>query len=54
MQKGGDVTSSFNVRTARITLPWTKFPGELHMPGHQFTWPRTRLDKRLNSDNTPK
>jgi len=53
-QKGGDFTSSLTARTARIKLPWAKFPGELHIPGHSFTGPGTRLDMRLNSDNTPK
>jgi len=38
----------------RIKLPWAKFPGELHLPGHTFTEPGTRLDMRLNSDDTPK
>jgi len=53
-QKGGDFTSSLTARTARIKLPWAKFPGELHLPGHSFTGPGTRLDMRLNSDSTPK
>ena len=53
-QKGGDFTSSLSARTAHIKLPWAKFPGELHMPGHRFTGPGTRLDRRLNSDNSPK
>ena len=29
-------------------------PFEMHLPGHNFTGPGTRLDKRLNSDFTPK
>jgi len=29
-------------------------PSELHMPGHNFTGPGTRLDRRLNSDLTPR
>jgi len=29
-------------------------PVELHLPGHQFTGPGTKLDKRLNTDGTPK
>ena len=53
-QKGGDFTSSLSARTARTKLPWAKFPGELHLPGHSFTGPGTRLDMRLNSDSTPK
>ena len=31
-----------------------KLPFELHLPGHNFTWPGTKLDKRLNADGTPK
>ena len=31
-----------------------KLPFELHLPGHNFTGPGTRLDKRLNPDRTPK
>ena len=29
-------------------------PFEMHMPGHNFTGPGTKLDKRLNEDMTPK
>jgi len=53
-QKGGDFTSSLNAKTARIKLPWTKFRGEMHLLGHNFTGLGTRLDRRLNSDSTPK
>ena len=31
-----------------------KLPFEIHLPGHNFTGPRTKLYKRLNSDGTPK
>jgi len=31
-----------------------KLPFELPLPGHNFTGPGTRLDKRLNPDLTPK
>ena len=31
-----------------------KLPFELHLPGHNFTGPGTQLNKRLNSDLTPK
>jgi len=53
-QKGGDFTSLLTAQTARIKLHWAKFPGELHLPGHSFTGPGTRLNMRLNSDSTPK
>jgi len=29
-------------------------PFEMHLPGHNFTGPGTKLDKRLNPDMTPK
>ena len=29
-------------------------PFGMHLPGHNFTDPGTKLDKRLNSDGTPK
>jgi len=51
MQKGGDVINALNVITCRVKLPWTKFPGEMHLPGHNFTSPGTKLDKRLNKDD---
>ena len=36
-------------------LPWTKFKGEKHLPGHNFTGPQTNLSKRLEADGkTPK
>lgn len=31
-----------------------KLPFEAHMPGHNFLGPGTKLNKRLNSDHTPK
>ena len=52
--KGGDLVSSLNSATSNIKLPWAKFPGEMHLPGHSFTGPGTRLDQRLNPDGTPK
>jgi hypothetical protein len=51
---GGDLVSSLNSITSNIKLPWAKFPGEMHLPGHSFTGPGTRLDLRLNPDGTPK
>ena len=54
VQKGGDVINTLNAVTRRVKLPWTKFPGEMHLPGHNFTGPGTKLGKRLNADGTPK
>ena len=31
-----------------------KLPFEMHLPGHNFTGPETKLHKRLNPDETPK
>lgn len=33
---------------------WAKFPGKMHLQGHQFTGPATRLYLRQNPDITPK
>ena len=46
--------NSLNAVTGRIKLPWSKFAGEMHLPGHNFTGPGTKLNKRLNPDGTPK
>jgi len=32
----------------------SKLPFEFHLPGHNFTGPCTRLDRRLNEDGTPR
>jgi len=52
--QGGDLVSSLNSVTKNIRLPWSRFAGEMHFPGHAFTGPGTRLDLRLNSDGTPR
>ena len=31
-----------------------KLPFEMHLPGHTFTGPGTKLNKGLNPDGTPK
>ena len=54
MQKGGDIVGSLNRITGRVKLPWARFRGEMHLPGHNFTGPGTKLKKRLNPDGTPK
>src|SRR6218665_1382500 len=35
--EGGDLVGSLNMLTSNTKLPWGKFPGEMHLPGHQFT-----------------
>src|SRR6218665_4089279 len=52
--KRGDLIGSLNSVTKNIKLPWARFPGEMHLPGHSFTGPSTRLDLRLNPDGAPK
>jgi hypothetical protein len=52
--QGGDLVGSLNSATSGIKLPWAKFQGEMHLPGHQFTGPGTRLDLRLNPGGAPK
>lgn len=52
--EGGDLVSTLNAVSSNIKLPWGKFPGELHLPGHSFTGPGTKLNLRLNPDGTPK
>ena len=32
----------------------SNLPFELHLPGHNFTGPDTKLDRRLNPDGTPR
>ena len=43
-QKGGSLLNKF-INT---------LPVEMHLPGHNFTGPGTKLKKRLNADLTPK
>ena len=60
MQKGycavcGTVKTKFmKSGTGIFNKVVNKLPFELHLPGHNFTGPGTRLDKRLNPDMTPK
>src|SRR5438093_98186 len=35
-------------------FPWSKFPGEYHLPGHNYVGPGTRLDMRLDQNNIPR
>ena len=46
--KKGDAGRSF------INILVNKLPFEMHLPGHNFTGPGTKLYERLNSDGTPK
>ena len=54
MQKGGDVVDSLNKVTCRIKLLWARFCEEMHLRGHNFTAPGTKLKKILSPDGTPK
>jgi len=51
---GRDLVSKRGTETNNIKLLWAKFPGEMHLPQHNYTGPGTRLDLRLNPDNNPK
>ena len=44
MQKGGSLLNKFI----------NNLPVEMHLPGHNFMGPGTKLNKRLNPDLTPK
>ncbi|ESP04436.1 hypothetical protein LOTGIDRAFT_170829 [Lottia gigantea] len=35
-------------------FPWSKYPGEKHLPGHNYTGPDMRLDRRLDENDNPK
>ena len=39
---------------SKLPFTTTGIPGELHLLGHSFTGPGTRLDLRLNENDTPK
>ena len=34
--------------------PWAKYPGEKHLPGYSYCGPNTRLDIRLDENDSPK
>jgi len=38
-----------NTVNSKIKLPWTKFEGEMHIPGMNFAGPGTYSNKRLTS-----
>ena len=60
MQRGvcvvcGKVKTQFvKTGTGLFNKAVNSLPFELHLPGHNFTGPGTRLDRRLNPDLTPK
>ncbi|ESP01634.1 hypothetical protein LOTGIDRAFT_172582 [Lottia gigantea] len=47
----GDIQKSLGSLTG---FPWAKYPGEKHLPGHNYTGPGTRLDLRLDENDNPK
>ena len=51
---GGDLVSGLSKIMDNFQLPLQKFPGEMHLFGHSFTGPGTKLQCRLNPDGTPK
>lgn len=50
--QGGDLVGTINKLTSYFKLPGQKFEGEMHLPGHSFTGPGTRLELRLNDDGS--
>ena len=50
--EGGDLVGTINKQTSYFKFPGQKFEGEMHLPGHNFTGPGTRLDYRLNNDGS--
>jgi Phospholipase A2-like domain len=51
---GGGLVGALNKVSKHFQLPLQTFPGELHIPSMNFAGPGTRLEYRLNDDNTPK
>ncbi|ESP02401.1 hypothetical protein LOTGIDRAFT_172059 [Lottia gigantea] len=47
----GDIQKSLG---SLPVFPWAKYPGEKHLPGHNYTGPGTRLDLRLDENDNPK
>ena len=50
---GHKKTQFVKSRSSLFNTAVNKLPFELHLPGHNFTGPGTRLNKRLNPDLTP-
>ena len=53
-RQGGDIASTISKFTGNIKFPFQRYPGALHLFGHDFTGPGTNLHERLNPDGTPK
>ncbi|ESO88609.1 hypothetical protein LOTGIDRAFT_165393 [Lottia gigantea] len=47
----GDIQKSLGSLSG---FPWAKYPGEKHLPGHNYTGSGTRLDLRLDENDKPK
>ena len=62
MRRGQYITSGTKTHFNKIDATGGSFlntlvknlPFEMHLPGHNFTGPGTKLYKRLNPDGTPK
>ena len=52
IKEGGDLQQALT--KLPISFPWSRFKGELHLPGHNFTGTGTNLDKRLDVNDTPR
>lgn len=49
--RGGDLQNTLDKLPG---FPWAKYPGEKHLPGHNYCGPGTRLDIRLDENDKPK
>src|SRR5829696_5595827 len=48
--------ASFDVQSFLTKIPgapWSKYPGEKHLPGYSYCGPGTRLDIRLDPNDKP-
>src|SRR5829696_2580044 len=48
--------ASFDVQSFLTKIPgtpWSKYPGEKHLPGYQYCGPGTRLDIRSDENDRP-
>ena len=50
-KRGGDLQT---MSSKLPDFPWSKYPGEHHLPSYNYAGPGTRLDIRLDENNLPK
>ena len=54
MKRGTCIICGINKGGSLLNKVINNLPVEMHLPGHNFTGPGTKLNKRLNPDLTPK